>query len=288
MDLYSNIIFQDKKGEHLYTAFQLSYSTDREAYLEYILPVLKEEYGLGESFEQKTESLSDDRKEIMRRLVEKYNTPNPAVNPLKSGLTYLKPTRSKIGEVVAKDYLQKKLDVSFAGRISLEEEDADLPKRGVDNFGFIFKEVNGEFELQKVVICEVKASESKSNPPEVVSETKDSLYKSLLELSKGSDRLMKALVKSFDRFDIDKFAALVAELAVDIERNDELQDTRRKMLIVPFLLRTATTYNSDDFGIFYTNPLEFDGTSIKYYIMVVDVALSDFANELYSNIRGEN
>jgi len=286
--LYSNIIFQDKKGKHLYTAFQLCYSNDKEAYLEYILPVLKEEYGLGESFEQKTESLSDDRKEIMRRLVEKYNTPNPAVNPLKSGLTYLKPTRSKIGEVVAKDYLQKKLDVSFAGRISLEEEDADLPKRGVDNFGFIFKEVNGEFELQKVVICEVKASESKSNPPEVVSETKDSLYKSLLELSKGSDRLMKALVKSFDRFDIDKFATLIAELAVDIEKNDELQDTRKKMLIVPFLLRTATTYNSDDFGIFYTNPSEFDGTSIKYYIMVVDVALSDFANELYSNIRGEN
>ena len=237
--MYSNIIFQDKKGEHSYIAFQLSYSTDKEAYLEYILPVLKEEYGLGESFEQKTDSLSDDRKEIMRGLVEKYNIPNPSVNPLKSGLTYLKPTRSKIGEVIAKDYLQKNLDVSFAGRISLEEDDADLPKRGVDNFGFIFKEVDGEFELQKVVICEVKASESKSNPPEVVSETKDSLYKSLLELSKGNDRLMKALVKSFDRFDIDKFAALIAELAVDIEKNDELQDIRKKMLIVPFLLRTA-------------------------------------------------
>ena len=110
---------------------------------------------------------------------------------------------------------------------------------GVDNFGFIFKEVNGEFELQKVVICEVKASESKKNPPEVVSETKDSLYKSLLELSTGNDRLMKALVKSFDRFDIDKFAALIAELAVDIEKNDVLQETREKMLIVPFLFENS-------------------------------------------------
>jgi hypothetical protein len=85
--LYSNIIFQKKKDEHLYTAFQLGYSSDREDFLQYILPVLKEEYGLGDSFEQKTESLSDDRKEIMRGLMERYNTPNPAVNPLKGGCT---------------------------------------------------------------------------------------------------------------------------------------------------------------------------------------------------------
>ena len=200
----------------------------------------------------------------------------------------MKPTRSKIGEVIAKDYLHKELDVSFAGRISLEEDDADLPKRGVDNFGFIFKEVDGEFELQKVVICEVKASESKKNPPEVVYETRDSLYKSLLELSKGSDRLMKALVKSFDRFDVNKFAALIAELAVDIEKNDALQDTKKKMMIVPFLLRTATTYSDDDFGVFYTDPSEFSGATINYYIMVVDVALSDFADDLYSSVRGES
>lgn len=286
--MYSNIIFQDKKGEHLYTAFELSYSSDKEAYLQYILPVLEEEYGLGESFEKKTESLSDDRKELVRSLVAKYNTPNPAVNPLKKGPTHLKPTRSKIGEVIAKDYLKNELDVSFAGRMSLEEEEADLQKRGVDNFGFIFKEIDGQFELQKVVICEVKASESAKNPPDVVSKNADSLYNTLLDLSKGSERLMKALVKSFDRFDVDKYTALIADLMYDIETNDGLQETRSKMLIVPFLLRTATTYNSDDFGIFYTDPSEFEGTSINYYIMVVDVPLSDFGDELYSSVRGEN
>lgn len=286
--MYNNIIFQEKKNEHLYTTFQLSYSSERESFLQYILPILKEEYGLGESFEQKTESLSDDRKEIMRGLMKRYNTPNPTINPLKNGKNQLKPTRSKIGEVIAKDYLHKKLDVSFAGRISLEEDDADLPKRGIDNFGFIFKEVDGDFELQKIVICEVKASESKDNPPVVVSKTKDSLYKSLLELSKGNDRLMKALVKSFDRFNINKFAALIAELAVDIENNGVLLDTRRKMLIIPFLLRTTTTYNRDDFGIFYTDPSKFNGASINYYIMVVDVALDHFADDLYLNVRGEN
>lgn len=286
--MYSNIIFQDKKGEHLYTAFELSYSSDKEEYLQYILPVLEEEYGLGESFEKKTESLSDDRKELVRSLVAKYNTPNPAVNPLKKGLTHLKPTRSKIGEVIAKDYLKNELEVSFAGRMSLEEEEADLQKRGVDNFGFIFKEIDGQFELQKVVICEVKASESVKNPPDVVSKNADSLYNTLLDLSKGSERLMKALVKSFDRFDVEKYTALIADLIYDINTNDDLQETRSKMLIVPFLLRTATTYNSDDFGIFYTDPSEFEGTSINYYIMVVDVPLSDFGDELYSRVRGES
>lgn len=60
--LYNNIIFQEKKGAHLYTAIKLSYSSNREEYLKYILPVLKEEYGLGESFDQKIKSLSDARK----------------------------------------------------------------------------------------------------------------------------------------------------------------------------------------------------------------------------------
>ena len=91
-------------------------------------------------------------------MVAKYNTPNPAVNLLKKGPTHLNPTRSKIGEVIAKDYLKNELDVSFAGQMSLEEEEADLQKRGVDIFGFIFKEIDGQFELHKVVICEVKVS----------------------------------------------------------------------------------------------------------------------------------
>ena len=286
--MYSNIIFQDKKGEHLYKAFELSYSSDKEEYLQYIMPVLEEEYGLGESFEKKTESLSEDRKKLVRSLVAKYNTPNPAINPLKKGSTHLKPTRSKIGEVIAKDYLKNELDVSFAGRMSLEEEEADLQKRGVDNFGFIFKEIDGQYELQKVVICEVKASESAKNPPDVVSKNADSLYNTLLDLSKGSERLMKALVKSFDRFDAYKYTTLIADLIYDIDTNDDLQDTRKKMLIVPFLLRTATTYNSNDFGIFYTDPSQFEGTSINYYIMVVDVPLNDFGDELYSSVRGEN
>ena len=172
--------------------------------------------------------------------------------------------------------------------MSLEEEDADLQKRGIDNFGFIFKEENNQLELQKVVICEVKASESYKNPPDVVSKNVDSLYNSLLDLSKGSDRLMKALTKSFDRFDVERYTALIVDLICDIDTNNDLQDTRKKMLIVPFLLRTATTYNSDDFGIFYTDPTEFDGTIINYYIMVLDAPLSDFSDDLYSQIRGEN
>lgn len=285
--LYNNIIFQDKQDEHLYRTFVLSYSRDREEYLKYIFPVLKEEYGFGESFELKTESLSDDRKKILRGLIAKYNVPNPAVNPLKDGRTHLKPTRSKVGEVIARDYLKKEWDVSFASRISLEE-DPDLQKRGVDNLGFIFKKVNGQFELQKVVICEVKASESTESPPDVVSKNADSLYNSLLGLSKGNDRLMKALVKSFDRFEADKYAALIGDLLYDINKNDKIQDIRKKMLIVPFLLRTTQTYNKDDFGIFYSDPSEFEGTSINYYIMVVDVPLSDFGDDLYSSVRGEN
>ena len=134
----------------------------------------------------------------------------------------------------------------------------------------------------------MKASESSKNPPEVVSKNADSLYNTLLDLSKCSDRLMKALAKAFDKFGVDIYAALIGELLYDINTNNDLQNTRKKMLIVPFLLRTTTTYNNDDFGIFYTDPSEFEGTSINFYIMILDVPLGDFGDELYSRVRGEN
>lgn len=286
--MYSNIIFDKKSGEHSYITYQLNYLTDRERYLTYLLPILKEEYGLGESFDKKTETLSDEKKKILEGLMAKYNTPNPAVNPLKNGKTHLKPTRSKAGEIIAKDLMKTQLNVKFAGRISREEEEPDVPKRGIDNFGFIFKDVDGDIELEKIVICEVKASDQLKNPPDVVEKNKDSLYKELMRLSKLDDRLMKALTKAFDRFELNEYAALIGSLIVDFNQNDNLQETRKKMTVVPFLLRTKESYGDEDFGKFYSDPSEFTTTTIKYFIIVVDVSLSDFADDVYSEIRGEN
>lgn len=286
--MYSDIIFQQKKGENSYITYQLNYLKDKERYLTYLLPVLKEEYGLGESFDKKTEALSDEKKKILKGLVAKYNTPNPDVNPLKNGQTHLKPTRSKAGELIAKDLMKNHLNVKFAGRISCEEEESDVPKRGIDNFGFIFKDINGDIELEKVVMCEVKASDQLKNPPDVVEKNKDSLYKELMKLSKLDDRLMKALTKAFDRIDLDEYAALIASLMIDFNLNDNLQETRKKMMVVPFLLRTKEAYQNEDFGKFYNEPSEFTTTTIKYFIVVVDIPLSDFADDIYSKIRGEN
>ena len=61
------------------------------------------------------------------------------------------PVLPKTYSQIAKNILKQEDDVEFAARTSLEEEDADMPKRGVDNFGFIFKECAGEFVLEKIV-----------------------------------------------------------------------------------------------------------------------------------------
>ena len=61
--MYNNIIFREEKNGHLYTTYKLTYSENKEKFIQYILPVLEEEYGLGKSFDEKTSSLSSDRKE---------------------------------------------------------------------------------------------------------------------------------------------------------------------------------------------------------------------------------
>lgn len=285
--MYDNIIFQEVKGNHTYITYQLSYLTDKKKYLDYLMPILRREYGLTDSFEKKIESLSDDRKQMFREIYPQYITPNPESNPLKSSKTHLKPTRSKASELIAKDCLEVNKRASFAGRISLDEDDPDLQKRGVDNFGFVFKEEAGDVSLENIVVCEVKASEEAKNPPKVVEKNEDSLYKSLLSLSKLDNRFMKALAKAFDKLELEKYTSLIADVMLDIEANDCLDETRKKLLIVPFLFRTLETYNDSDFGKFYADPSEFEGTTITYYIVVVDVPLAQFADDLYACVRGE-
>ena len=63
---------------------------------------------------------------------------------------------------------------------------------------------------------------------------------------------------------------------------------KEKELNLTATLDAESAYKDADFGIFYTDPSEFSGATINYYIMVVDVALNEFADDLYSSVRGEN
>lgn len=279
-----DVIIEKKIENNIYTTYELNYPKCKKEFLEYILPVLKKEYGIGVEFEEKIKNIKPERIEVLKKYMMKYMAPNPNIN-FSPNRPWLKNTRSKISEAIAKDILKNVDDVTFTCTISKEEEDPDMPKRGIDNFGFIFKESGGNIELNSIVTCEVKASDSKDSPPAVVHGTSDSLYNSLLDMCNIDDRLKKAIAKSIDKLTDSQYFELLCNIAADIECGENFDNLKNKIMVVPFLLRKKEFYTEKDFGKFESNYKDFESSAIKYYIITIDYELNDFADEIYSRLR---
>lgn len=284
---YTNVISLHEDNPHLYSTFEFEYPKDKEKFLDYIIPVLEKEYGLDSSLiEEKLKNVSSDKREAIINFMKKHNTPNPdkSISPKRP---WLKNTRSKLPEIIARDILSKKENVKFPYRYSINEEDPDMPKRGIDGFGFIFKEDNGGVSLDYIVAAEVKASEDKNSPPATVHQAKDSMFSALKSIVNIDTRLRKSLASAFDILDEKEFVAVVANIISIIEENDynKLEELKKQIVVVPFLLRKKEFWSEDDYGKFKTNSHELDCAAIKYYIVALDYDLGDFSDEIYEILR---
>jgi len=271
-------------GEHKFITYELDYPAKKEDFLKYIIPVLKEEYGLGITLEEKIRNISSNRKKNIEKFMAKYNTPDPKKLAPKEK-PWLKNTRIKFPEVLARDILKTLEKVEFACRISLEEEDPDMPKRGIDNFGFIFKKHDGKISLDYIVSCEVKASDDKESPPSVVHKSSDSMFKSLKNITLLDKRFRKAIASLIDKLSEGEYLELVCSVACDLEKNENLDGIRKKIIAVPFLLRKKECWTENDFGKFATNHNEIECAAIRYYILTVNYDLGSFADEIYEELR---
>jgi len=283
---YSNMkmISSSTNGIHTYTTYELQYHHDKESFFKYFIPILKEEYGLGIDFEEKIGQIKTERTETIKRFLLKNLTPDPSINA-SNNKSWLKITRSKVAECLAKAILVELEKVFFTCRVSLEEEDPDMPKRGIDNFGFVFKDINGDTTLENIVACEVKTSDSKISPPKVVHNSKDSMYSSCKSFAEIDKRLQKAIAKSIDKLSKSQYLELICEIAVSIETADSLDSIKKKIMVVPFLLRNKVHYTDNDFGKFVTESQTFDKSKIKYFIIKIDYNLAEFGDEVYKALR---
>ncbi|CAH0435220.1 hypothetical protein CQ395_17030 [Clostridium neonatale] len=282
--MYPNtkVIDEDEKGKHKYITYELEYSEENKEFLNYILPVLKEEYGFGISLEEKLDKTP--RTDIIKKFLAENNVPNPEKHKMPNR-PWLSNARSKISECLAKDMLKKIDNVKFTSKIVFEEEDPDMPKRGLDNFGFIFNEEDGKCLLSGIVSCEVKASDSKKSPPEVVDYKEDSMFNSLKSISNIDDRLKKAIAKALTKLTESEYFELIANLVCDLQLSDNLDSIKNKMVVVPFLLRKSEYYTTNDYGKFKTHEYEFGQTTIKYYIVNLNYEINEFAEEIYTKLR---
>lgn len=284
---YSKILSSVQDGPHKFTTYELEYPHDKEEFLSYILPVLKEEYGIsGKDIELKMSNLSEDKSKNISKFLQKYNTANPAKGaPAKS--PWLKNTRSKLPEIISRDILRKLDGVTFPCRYSLED-DPDMPKRGVDGLGFVFEGQDDNVALKYIVSSEVKASEEKESPPSSVHKNHDSMFISLKSLANFDERLKKSLASAIDVMPAGQFIELVFSIVNTLEENEtsEIEELKKKVIVVPFLLRKREFWSEKDYGKFRTDHAEFTA-AIRYYILTLGYSMSEFADEIYEKLRAD-
>lgn len=281
---YSREISNSSSEKNIFKTYELPYSTGKELFFNYIIPFLKKEYGISEDLPNKIKNVNEKRRKNLEQFILKHKSPNPAIQaPGNNG--WLKNTRSKLPELIARDLLIEKHGVKFSSRISLEEEDPDMPKRGIDNFGFIFDECNGNISLKYIVACEVKASDEAKSPPSVVHDSKDSLFNSLKNITSLDERFCKAIASTVDRLPPSEYVELITSIALDIEEDNDLEAIKKKIIAAPFMIRARQCWTEADYGKFKSHCNEIVCSNIAYYIITLDYDLVKFADEVYEKLR---
>lgn len=216
--------------------------------------ILKTSAGLGTGFDlSQIKSIVKKNSVFKDPIRELGGRPNP-VNDI---------YRSDLGELLTTYYFEEKLDESSryvipAKNISTRER-YDRPGRGIDAIGYRIKK-DGSYEL---LIAEAKVSSQKQNPPSVVDETDDSIYKTHKNYHDNSDVLEQRLVEFSKNLKGDDLI-IVSCIIVDIVH----KTNKCSIAYGCGLVRDDTCVDeAKDFGKVKDNAEEFEPGNIHFAIL---------------------
>lgn len=171
--------------------------------------------------------------------------------------------RSDLGELLTTYYFEEKLDEGHryiipAKNISTRER-YDMPGRGIDAIGYRIKD-DGSYEL---LISEAKVSNQKKNPPSVVGQTEDSIYKTHKNYHDNANILKQRLVEFSKNLKGQDLVAILC-IVVDIE----YKTNKCSITYGCGLVRDYTCVNeTKDFGKMKSNANEFEPGNIHFVIL---------------------
>ena len=190
--------------------------------------------------------------------------------------------RSDLGELLTTYYFEEKLDESCryfipAKNISTRER-YDMPGRGIDAIGYRIKD-DGTYEL---LISEAKVSGQKQNPPSVVDQTEDSIYKTHKNYHDNADVLKQRLVEFSKNLKGQDLIAILC-IIVDIEN----KTNKYAITYGCGLIRDYTCVDeTKDFGKMKSHAGEFDPGNIHFAILSFTEETIDSTIDLfYTKVR---
>lgn len=215
---------------------------------------LKVSEGLGTGFDlSQIKTIVRQNAVYIDPIREKGGKPNP-VNDI---------YRSDLGELLTTYYFEEKLDEGHryiipAKNISTRER-YDMPGRGIDAIGYRIKD-DGTYEL---LISEAKVSGQKQNPPSVVDQTEDSIYKTHKNYHDNAKILKQRLVEFSKNLKGQDLIAILC-IVVDIEN----KTNKYAITYGCGLIRDYTCVDeTKDFGKMKSHAKEFDPGNIHFAIL---------------------
>ena len=215
---------------------------------------LKVSEGLGTGFDlSQIKSIVKQNAVYIDPIREKGDTPDP-VNDI---------YRSDLGELLTTYYFEEKLDdgqryIIPAKNISTRER-YDMPGRGIDAIGYRIKE-DGTYEL---LIAEAKVSGQKHNPPAVVDQTSDSIYKTHKKYHDNPDTLKQRLVEFSKNLDTKDVIAIMFFVISLENKTNNCEITYGCGLVRDYTCVDETK----DYGKMQSNANEFDPGNIHFAIL---------------------
>lgn len=181
--------------------------------------------------------------------------------------------RSELGEIVAADVLRTLFETVVPASRLAEKEIPDQQTRGADVLGL----EDVEADTIVLVLAEVKGSTDKRSPPGVLA----GMAEKLKQLATERRVLLQELIWLRDHAE-EAWAPLCARVCGAFLLGRRLFS----ILLVPVLVRTASTAGDDDRGEFKSDPDSF-GERIRFVTVHIDEDLFELARTVYAIARGE-
>lgn len=172
--------------------------------------------------------------------------------------------RSDLGELLTTYYFEEKLPEGERYVIPLKNisirERYDMPGRGLDAIGYR-KEADGSYTL---LLSETKVSDEKRNPPQVVHDTADSIYKTQKAHHDDLPMVLQRLTDYVRKVSSSEDLAILGCIVIMIGNG---QSDRINITYGCGLVRDTTCGNNErDFGKMKTNVEEFRPGNVDFAV----------------------
>ena len=175
--------------------------------------------------------------------------PSPDANP--SQPPQLNLSRNELAEILAYEVASRIHTAAVPATRVREKEIPGQPARGLDLLAIV------DNDPVKLLVTEVKASQSPESPPAVVCVGENSLHQQTLRILGDRDRLLQELnwmYKHCKRDDRVLVASTIIELSLE----------KIQLVAAPVLVRSSESYGNNDFGCFKDDPDDFAPAKVDF------------------------